>query len=478
MAKIRMFEIAKLLGVKTSKLIELLHEKDINKTNFAKVDGDDLACMCHLFFQNNVQLPSIQFGDCNKTIIEMAQYPKYHNTLKFLVHMISDKDKRKIVMGQIALINPYLATQVLMTICENIEEERVYLLEILKQLYSLSENKFIKYLLIMAILNLDKNEEIEMLFKKQNELMVFCNMLTTLEHFYIDTEKQLALIELFIKFRRFKAIDIVLKDMENTDNFDKMQNEKAVNISKQLEHIGHFGLSNRLLIMAGLKQAPLDAFNNNVKDKNVAFKFAQKPKQLLNFENGIGKRLSFNSLRESNEQYYSFIKDENNFLKDNKLKSGLLKEYVYIKENGFNNKESAAISYDVLNLFNVCLHKYKSEDNFVRLYFNSPLKLGVKFEYLVEKLKVRFNCKNKKIKFILKEYLIKGKISEINESYITIKPLNLNTGQECRMILNGCVLQNDKQKEFLQKNRICYFMFDFMKEVNNRKIIFVQWASA
>ena len=754
MARIRMFEMAKLLGVKSPVLIDLLHENDINKTNFAKIDGDDLACMCHLLFKDNIQLQSIKSKNYNKTIIKMAQYPKYHNTLKFLVHMINDTEKRKIIIEQIALINPYFSTQILMTICNEIEEEREYLLDILKRLYSLSNSEFNRYLLIMAILQLEKVKEIEKLFEDEKELTDFCKVVTLLEHFNIDTEKQLALIELFIKFKKFKEIEIILKDMEDTDSFDKMQVKKAIYISNNLEHVGRLDLSYRLLIMADYKKEALDIFNSeyfdiekycknelaishyhnmlkvasnklnycnfgditkkqlafidfllkndifcidkneltnivieilnfiersdafnkeygdmalsvsenlkdigrfdlsyrllitadlrqealrliehvkfasfrgtnadaraffsalkksnhlefiiehdkerqsevldflikkqqddeikeiiinmenfrscikfnnfyksrkgkkgfkeylelkynlnneninqfsfwqniiknenepdklfrsllakninglkkdgqinvivgnevlrvlrsiqssNVgKDNNAVLKTDQKPKQLLNFEHGMEKQLTSCSdsiFKENSEQFHSLIKDEKNFLKDNNLKSGLLKEYTYVKENVINNKESTEKSYELFNLFNVCLHKYQSEENFVRLYFNSPLKLGIKFEYLVEKLREQFNCKNKKLKFLFKEYFIKGKISEINENYLTIKPLNLNTDQEYRMNLNGLFLKDDKQKDFLKIDGICYFTFDFIKEINNKKVFFVQLAN-
>ena len=130
MAKvIRMFEMAKQLGIKTSELIKLLNDNNIKKTNFAKMDGADLACFCHLIFKKNNVLLSTNSEDYNETITKMMQYPKYYNTLKFLVHMLNDKEKRRLIIGQIALLNPYFSTQVLMTICDNIEAEREYLLK-------------------------------------------------------------------------------------------------------------------------------------------------------------------------------------------------------------------------------------------------------------------------------------------------------------------------------------------------------------
>ncbi len=257
---IRVFEMAKFLTIKSAELVNILLENDIIKNNFSKIDGEDLICICHLLFNKSIELQTDNIEIYNKKIIEMARHPKYHNTLKFLVHMINDKKKRKIMIGQIALIDPFFSAQILMTICENIDEEKDYLLQVLRKMYYVYNNKFNKFLLIMSFFELEECEAIEKIFSKSNELEIFCNVMSSLSRFFVDTEKQLVLIELLMKQKKFDEIGIILKDIDS-ENFDKMQIKKAIFVSEKLNGEKRYDLSIKLLTAAGEKRKALEAFN-------------------------------------------------------------------------------------------------------------------------------------------------------------------------------------------------------------------------
>ncbi len=207
-------------------------------------------------------------------------------------------------------------------------------------------------------------------------------------------------------------------------------------------------------------------------EKEDTFEFKQNSKRIVNLDNGITKQkiLCLDDYF-IDEKYYSFMGDERNFIKDNNLKSSILKEFIFIKEIEF--KPTAPFN-EIYKFFNVCLNKFENEENFIRLYYNSPLKLVVGFEYLLEILKNHFNCKNKRIKFLLKDYLVKGKISGITENYYLITPLNLNTKNICRISRNEQLSYNEKQEGLLKENKVLYFRFDYAKIVKSKTIIFLQ----
>ena len=254
--KRRIRDIAKWTGIESKEILSVLYRNDIKKNSYSEIDYNDYVLIYQKLFEKTIQSQSNVPEDQYVKIIKMIKEPKYHNTLKFLVHMVDNKEQRKRIIGEVAWRNPYLSSRILALICDNVDEEKEYLLNILKKVYSNSFNGLCKFNVISALLEIEETRTIEIIFKRDNNLDEFCHAIFILNNIYpfTGTEKQLSLFNLLIKFERLNIIGILLEDMERENSFDSEQSEKAKILSKELESKGHFDLAYRLLSIANLNQ--------------------------------------------------------------------------------------------------------------------------------------------------------------------------------------------------------------------------------
>lgn len=125
MRRIRIYKVAKMFGMTAQELCTLLLQKyGIRKNNYSSVTEQEIVNIQRALFEVDIKkVNNISYKSFNALKIKIRDI-KYHDTIKFLVHMITDKTERKKILSQIAYINPYLASRILITICDDIREEK------------------------------------------------------------------------------------------------------------------------------------------------------------------------------------------------------------------------------------------------------------------------------------------------------------------------------------------------------------------
>ena len=174
---------------------------------------------------------------------------KYFNSIKFMVHLLENQDNRKIILGEIAYVNPYLSAQILLTMCEDITEEQSYLLKILKERISEATTAYQRILIFMSLIELNQDKISEEYFQKCCEL--FDQRTCKFVMSNLRTEQQLKVIVLFLKYQQKNLIKWLFSLMKL--GYDRACNEQLIETARAFVRYGMHGKAYDLLSIAGLE---------------------------------------------------------------------------------------------------------------------------------------------------------------------------------------------------------------------------------
>lgn len=144
------------------------------------------------------------------------------------------------------------------------------------------------------------------------------------------------------------------------------------------------------------------------------------------------------------EPFHSFMKDEKkiiSLLDDENFENS----YVFSEDKRLSKDDNFRKNFmeEDYVYFDHCVKNFSSAKTLTRVYFNTPLKYVVNFEYLIKTLYQRYNYDERDLRYLLRNYTFKGRICKVNDSSISIRAYNIWTLLPCRMnnqkylVING-----------------------------------------
>lgn len=467
-----------------------------------------------------------------KKITKMAVQQKYYNSIKFMVHMTDNKYTRQMMISQISYANPYLCAQIIMTICEDTQDEEKYLLDtILKRLDRVSNN-YKRVFLLMALVELGENEKFGEALLKNNDLINYKTFRIFLNNFNI--KQQLVLIRILLNAGTSRYVSTIIQNLEKC--YSSENDLEAIDLAKTLIDRGELTIAYKLMKLVKfdydvskilglkkeyiksllLKKAPLSSpddfeiylnaeygFSRKDADDSVAWKIIIDNENVSIYgsalDNLLKKYLKENLLsnntilnilrmRGINEDYidenaadeylynllkkkdtvhgepfYSLMQNENEIL--GFLNSGkFINKYQFNEDaklnlNTTHNIDLTKVPYEY---FDQCVKSFKSSENLIRVYFNTPLKCTINLEYLINALKKKFDCDESRIRFLLGDYVFKGKVCKVNENSVSIRPFNIWTLKPCRFNTKKYWVSDGEERHIVKVGDILYFKYNYM----------------
>ncbi len=163
------------------------------------------------------------------------------------------------------------------------------------------------------------------------------------------------------------------------------------------------------------------------------------------------------------EPFYSLMKDEKkmiNLFDDENFEN----RYAFSDDKRINRDADFRKNFmkEDYAYFDQCAKNFSSAKALIRVYFNTPLKYVVNFEYLIETLYKRFDYDNRDFRYLLRGYTLKGRVCKVNDTSISIRAYNIWTLLPCRMNKQKSLVIDGNKKRFPSKGEIIYFKFDYL----------------
>lgn len=173
------------------------------------------------------------------------------------------------------------------------------------------------------------------------------------------------------------------------------------------------------------------------------------------------------------EPFYSLMGNEKKIL--NLLEDGSFENYYAFSEDkrvsrDTNSKEDLTEEYAY---FNQCVQNFSSARVLVRVYFNTPLKYVVNFEYLIKTLYECYGYDETDIRYLLRGYILKGRVCQINDSSVSIRAYNFWTLLPCRLSKPKGFVSAEGGKRLPNKGEIIYFKFDYLAEDSDKVNVYL-----
>lgn len=174
------------------------------------------------------------------------------------------------------------------------------------------------------------------------------------------------------------------------------------------------------------------------------------------------------------EPFHSLMKDEKKII-------SLLDDENF--ENSYVFSDNKRLSKDVnfrknfmeedYAYFDHCVKNFSSAKTLTRVYFNTPLKYVVNFEYLIKTLYQRYNYDERDLRYLLRNYTFKGRVCKVNDSSISIRAYNIWTLLPCRINKQKYLVINGSKEHFPSKGEIIYFKFDYLALDSNKVNVYL-----
>jgi len=469
-----------------------------------------------------------------KDFSQMALQRKYYNTIKFMVHMTDSRNKRKMMISQIARVNPYLCAQIIMTICEDTKEEEDFLIDYIESRLENATNNHKKSLLLIGLLELKQYDKFFEGYASSKD-WIYDEKTRKFLRNNLSAKQQLILLEALLRNGENKYINEFVTSLKKKCSDENRLD--VISFAKRIAGQGYIQCSYDLLNSVKLEHEMYAIFDENrsILENQISNKKSfQNPNECslyLFYKFNIYSK-TINDLElwdvffdetgwiRHTESFRVLIKRylKNGFLNDQtilyfldrfgvrqesynkEMAKSYLNNYlgtgtVYIEpyyssmcfedkmislldDPNFINKYEFSLerlgintNFDVNQAkeyylyFDKCFSNYKNVENIIRVYFNSPIKRFVNIEYLIVSISKRFNIDEKKMKYLLGDYVFKGKVCRINDNSVSIRAFNVWTVRSCRLnIRKYWVTDNNGQKHQLEIGDILFFKFAYITD--------------
>lgn len=216
------------------------------------------------------QYPNAQ----NDRIMAMSIQSRYYDSVKFMVHMVDDREKRKKILEKIAYANPYLCAHSIMTICEDTTWEENFLYHNIKHRIPKIQNRVKRVSVAMALLELGRYEKFTEYFAQNRDLFNQSTTFYFLSHF--GSNKVLHFIEAMIQTGIYSPYYWTVEYLSK--EFDPEDSEFAYQLAKQIFEAGYYARSYRLLrFTVGTKNI---AVNMGVSAQDLVERMCREAKSL------------------------------------------------------------------------------------------------------------------------------------------------------------------------------------------------------
>ena len=489
---------------------------------------------------NSPQSDDNEINRIRALVSKKCRYWKYSNSLKYIVHSMTDLEKKKILVEAIARQNPFLAVQIILSMCDDTGELQEIVNQAIQQGIKRANGDKRKLLILLALLELEEVDLFEAYFAQninivsgQNlsfllnnldckQLILFARVLAKLdiisnyasilprvERMYVSKYPILVTETLSILFKnkRYAFLCCYAMATETAAHLETVLNTTTSFLIHSIMNSGtlnarvlqafvflKYGIDLRRTISVDEWQILINdeyinaqnAFANLVRKHALAGTVPKEIEILLLVRMGMTSKEAQKCISENTHTDYFKLVGLLLILGHKFENQTEMLEYISAPNNPYQFSENGRINTNTTGnehvvmlaqkRFEFCASHYTSPQNIINIYFNSAFKIAVNLEHVIQYTSMRFHLDEPQIKHLLSNYVFRAKIQRVNDGSISVRMINVFTSAPGRLSTNKYWINHNNQKYEFKKGDYFYAKFKFLSSVS-KKINFAQMFS-